>query len=205
MSKYLCCVIVILLSTGCAKINSTGISYLKSDAQRVFIWKSNYSAGMGTNRGICAQGALTAMAANTNLKIDPPPSVPKLEFTAQLNQAIARINSSNNQTAFANNAYFYLCQISLNSVIVKQETDEHGKPVTTWSPALSQDKLLEMWNAIAKAAPMISANATGLDVDKPDHHNDRSIIDQDSQPGTQQQTTTVPSSDVPKEPTQPRP
>ncbi len=126
--KIVSVIALILIAPGCAKINSTGISYANSDAQRLFVWKSNYSAGMGTNNGICAQGALTAFASNTKVNIDIP--VLNKPLTAEQANTVALLNSSNNQTTYANISFFYLCQIVLNSMkkteSVTEWTDKDG-------------------------------------------------------------------------------
>lgn len=45
---------------GCAHMNSRAIAYDSTGGDRLFVWGSNYSAGIGTNDGICAQAATTA-------------------------------------------------------------------------------------------------------------------------------------------------
>ncbi|WP_374274458.1 hypothetical protein [Brevundimonas sp.] len=113
---------------GCAAWDSHGISY-QGKADRLFVWKSDYSAGIGTNNGICAQGALTARAANTSadlgvsdraLSVLGTPvgqgqnSERLIDIAASQTQAVSMVNATNAQTAYANIAYFYLCQIALN-------------------------------------------------------------------------------------------
>jgi hypothetical protein len=168
MNKKLSFIIaLILIAPGCAKINSTGISFAKTDAQRLFIWKSNYSAGMGTNSGICAQGALTAFATSADFSANLPKQIPPTDIGYKQTQAIARINSSNNQTAYANISFFYLCQIMLNSM--KKTTTESigsdGKTkdiITVIEPSISTDKILEMWKSSNQTATLISQNSEGL-------------------------------------------
>ena len=157
--------ILLLIMPGCAKINSTAISYPSTDAQRLFIWKSNYSAGMGTNSGICAQGALTAFSSNVTGSI---PIKGVLEADVGVTNSVSNINATNNQTAYANISLFYFCQIALNSMKVTEEKQgcEHdpktGKLIgcttliTTREPTLVPEKLVAMWTASANAISRIN-------------------------------------------------
>lgn len=116
-----------LAATACASWDSAGIAY--NDDSKLFVWRSNYSAGMGTSDGICAQAATTMQANNTQVDVQASDAVLGLINPATLTsaqsselidlgvaqtQTIGTTNVSNGQTAFANIAFFYLCQISLN-------------------------------------------------------------------------------------------
>ena len=131
---------VTLSGCGIAHMESRGIAYAsdrtawkngtvrESKAQRLFVWKSDYSAGIGTEEGICVQGALTAVAKGTEasaklgpaalLAVNPALSAKATEdlvtIGAKQSQSVMLTNTTNGQTAFANIALFYLCQISLN-------------------------------------------------------------------------------------------
>jgi uncharacterized protein YceK len=173
MKKILSIIVVTCVVSGCAKINSTAISYRGADAQRLFVWKSNYSAGMGTNSGICAQGALTALASSTDLDAKLPNGKEITDFGVKQTQSIARINSSNNQTAFANISLFYLCQIVLNSrkkttVDEKNSKGEVTKTTVVYEQGMDFDKIQNMWNASINATKDISKDSAGLDrIDSP--------------------------------------
>lgn len=135
MKKLALVVILSFILAGCAKLNSTAMSYTppvdKSgnllidgegepvNAQRLFLWKSNYSAGISTKDGVCAQSALTAFSSNIGSdsgKIAGV-SIPKLVSDSK----VTKLRSSTAQTAFANASLFYLCQIALNTDDLKSD------------------------------------------------------------------------------------
>ncbi|GGH04553.1 hypothetical protein GCM10007420_21280 [Glycocaulis albus] len=144
-----------LALSGCAKLHSTGIAYRDPSQSRVFIWRSDYSAGIATEDGICAQGALTARASETNLDmgvsdralalLQSPALSEQAEelvgIASRQAQTVMLTNATNGQTAFANIAYFYLCQISLNG-------------------QLSEDTIQTMWADTTRAVASIAQ--TGL-------------------------------------------
>lgn len=126
---------------GCATINSRSISYTEH-GDRLYVWKSNYSAGMASKEGgICAQGALTAVATSLTGSAKGSggaPSTPSAELTFGQQQALAMVNASNNQTAYANIAFFYLCQIANNA-------------------KLTPDQIVQMWSQTNLAIAMVGA------------------------------------------------
>jgi hypothetical protein len=133
--------------SGCALINSRAAD-LKGENDRLLIWKSNYSAGLQTKNGTCAQGALTALATSLKggLKIQGDTGAAtkgtgELSFGQQ--QALAMINASNAQTAYANIAFFYLCQISAN-----------------YKGILTADQIIHMWDSANKAVSIVSVAGT---------------------------------------------
>ena len=124
-----CIALVFCNLAGCAKWkDSTAMAYSSDVDGKVFIWRSNYSAGIGTKNGLCAQGALTAVANNMDASAKAGAGlagviVPGLgsgnkedlaKAALSLGQSVTLTNATNNQTAFANISLFYLCQISLN-------------------------------------------------------------------------------------------
>ncbi|WP_152555443.1 hypothetical protein [Sphingomonas sp. FUKUSWIS1] len=130
--------------SGCALLNTRAVE-LKPGSDRLLIWKSNYSAGLSGAGGTCAQGALTANA--TSLKAaakgegattgNAAKGSGELSFGQQ--QAIAMLNASNAQTAYANIAFFYLCQISSN-----------------YKGVLTADQVIHMWDSANKAVTIVS-------------------------------------------------
>jgi hypothetical protein len=135
MKKLAILVMFALPLAGCAHLDSRAISYADgppgadTNYQRLFIWGSDYSAGMGTRSGICAQAATTAQARSSKTKVEAGNGVLAALNPAQLasldegklaaisratNESVMLTNATNGQTAFANIAFFYLCQISLN-------------------------------------------------------------------------------------------
>lgn len=146
--------------TGCASMNLASTSYVtepERNQSRVFIWGSDYSAGIGTQHGICAQGALTATASSAALgaAFSDGTGTIDAEVAAEYAEAVSVLNASSVQTAYANIAYFYLCQIALNS---------QAKP----TGGLSNEQIVTMFNAIGKAAADIKVPATtGVSITSP--------------------------------------
>lgn len=128
MIKRIIVISAALLLSGCAHFHSRGMVYKEA---KLFVWGSDYSAGIGTANGICAQAATTMRAANLDVDVSASndflkAAIPTLAPAEQgelidlgiaQTQTVAATNVSTSQTAFANIAFFYLCQISLNSQV----------------------------------------------------------------------------------------
>lgn len=132
--------------TGCASsahLNSRAIAYGPENTnvtQRLFVWGSDYSAGIGTDKGICAQGALTGRAINTKAEIETAiQQLKSVGFTQE--QAVLALNASNGQTVYISSSLFYLCQIAVNRA------------------DLSKDDIVAMWQAAHTAAIAVNASA----------------------------------------------
>lgn len=134
-------------------VTSGSVSQTSSKAQRLFIWKSNYSAGIGTDEGICVQGALTGVANATEATgkvgrapLDTPLEGAKINdlgnASLRQSQSLTLLNATNGQTAFANIALFYLCQISLNR-------------------SLDPETIAKMWATTHQSLEKISATNAG--------------------------------------------
>jgi hypothetical protein len=101
---------------------------------------------MTKDGGSCTQGALTATATSLKgaAKIQgSSPSAPSGELSFGQQQALAMINASNNQTAYANIAFFYLCQITGN---LKDK--------------LSADQVVQMWGQTNLAVATVGVAGT---------------------------------------------
>lgn len=141
-----------LMLNGCAMFDSRSMVY---DQSQLFVWRSEYSAGIGTQGGICAQAATTMKASNTDVDISGSDdwlklAAPTLATTEHgelidlgiaQNQTVALTNVTTAQTAFANIAFFYLCQISLNNKV-------------------SDESLVSMWSNTTAALATVG-NSTG--------------------------------------------
>lgn len=143
--------------------------------QRVFIWKADYSAGIASQGGVCAQGALTAnaksmeMAANLSndlLQIAKasPSSVEKGDLAKvglATSNNVMLTNATNGQTAFANIAFFYLCQIALNNNSRKfsHSRGDDGKSHQSETNSLSGDNIVQMWKDTLDKVALISADS----------------------------------------------
>lgn len=174
--------ILAVLLHGCAWWDSTAISYATIDdddgiptnesdpvsgntptskkrrtatrEQRVFIWHSDYSAGIGTKNGICAQAATTMRSTSVEAEAKATDALAKVvagqavgdpkeaaSGILRLNQNSALTNATSVQTSYANISLFYLCQISLN-----QE--------------LEAETIKAMWAKAHEAAVSLSKEAT---------------------------------------------
>ena len=141
---------------GCAGLDRSAISYkpigTETSPQRLFVWRSNYSAGVSSQGGICVQAATTARAMSAELDVAANTAllkalVPTLaaagneeaaKASAAIRQSVMLTNATSGQTAYANIAYFYLCQISQNK-------------------NLSSDQVVSMWSEVTKTVPQIGA------------------------------------------------
>ena len=139
-------------------MQTRSIAYRDPSASQLYVWRSDYSAGIGQNGQMCAQAATTARATgasadasvNTAVLAAVAPQLAALPpqeaaaLTASLQQSVMLTNSTNGQTAFANIAYFYLCQISLNA-----------------KDKLSSADILKMWSDVTAAVPKVGAANAG--------------------------------------------
>lgn len=143
--------------------------------QRVFIWKADYSAGIASQGGVCAQGALTAnaksMEMTANLSNDivqiakaSPNSLGEGDLAKvgiAANNNVMLTNATNGQTAFANIAFFYLCQITLNNNSRKfVHTEGHsGKTLQSDTDSLSGENIVQMWKDTLDRVSLISSDS----------------------------------------------
>lgn len=133
--------------SGCAYMNATARKYSDS---ALYVWNSDYSAGIGTKNGICVQAATTMSAVDTDttvkvsediLKLAQIPALQSsggdlLDLGVTTQETVARTNATTAQTAYANIAFFYLCQVSLNGQV-------------------SEESVVEMWKATSSTIPLI--------------------------------------------------
>ncbi|MEL7686381.1 hypothetical protein AAG596_02670 [Citromicrobium bathyomarinum] len=114
---------------------------------RVFAWDSKYSAGAGNSKGMCVQGALTADAGSIGASVKALKNDSDLSADAALEAAetVTALNMTNAQTAFANIAYFYACQIALNSISAEPG---HGR--------LSDTNIVKLFESVSETIPDIS-------------------------------------------------
>lgn len=78
---------------GCANLESTAMSYANQRGEstgRVFLWNSNYMAGVGKDNELCVQPALTARANSADLSLSNPAS--GVELGGELRQAVTTVN-----------------------------------------------------------------------------------------------------------------
>lgn len=136
-----CCVFM----NGCAMLDRSSISY-NDETSRLFVWKANYSAGVGSKNKICVQGALTDKATSADLAaaIETTSKIADARVAASFGQAVVALNPSNTQTTYASDAYFALCQIAMNN------------------PNLNASQIVSMFNSIGKTATEIDKNAANL-------------------------------------------
>ncbi len=157
MKRFACCAVIMPLLTGCAHMYSRSIAYENPSASHMYVWRSDYSAGVGNNGKVCAQAATTARATGASARTSvntavlaamaptlaalPPSEAAALATSVE--QSVMLTNSTNGQTAFANIAFFYLCQVSLNA-----------------GDKLSAADIVKMWSDVNATAPKIGvANA----------------------------------------------
>jgi hypothetical protein len=149
---------ILPLVSGCAHMQSRAIAYQEPSASQLYVWRSDYSAGIGNEGKICAQAATTARATGASADASLSTSVlaavaPQLAtlppseaaaLTASLQQSVMLTNSTNGQTAYSNIAFFYLCQISLNA-----------------GDKLSAADIVKMWSEVNATAPKIGTTNSG--------------------------------------------
>jgi hypothetical protein len=130
---------------GCAMMDRSSISY-NDVTSRLFVWKANYSAGVGSENKICVQGALTDKATTADLAaaLETTAKVADARAVASFGQAVIALNPSNAQTTYASDAYFALCQLTMNN------------------PDLSTAQIASMFNSIGKTAINIDKSAAEL-------------------------------------------
>lgn len=143
MHKLITLSAITLCLSGCAHINSRAISYEGApdkNSSRLFVWNSEYSAGVGINQRMCVESARVAKENNTKGEVD---GVEQVTVEVSNDQDVVILNPGNAQTTFSSGAYFALCQISMNRDDI--------------TPA----QIAEMFNGITEAAEKISiANGT---------------------------------------------
>lgn len=145
--------------SGCAYLNTDSRVYANSS---LFVWDSDYSAGIGTKEGICVQAATTMTAANLEanvaasndlLKLATPTAMETnsgelIDLGVKQSETVARTNVSTAQTAFTNISLFYLCQVSLNRT-------------------LSEESVVAMWRATNETVTSIGrADANPAEADQ---------------------------------------
>lgn len=163
MKNVILTAIALSLCSGCASTKIGAQSYLDANhksgqpipGSRVFIWDSDYSAGIGNSRGQCAQGALTATARSIGAAIDIATQDDLAKGKSGLNIAekIETINVSSVETAYANLGYFYLCQILLNEHGNTAVGVEAGSRVeANGQTRLSGTQIQSMFNSVGMTA-----------------------------------------------------
>lgn len=107
---------IVLTTTlsGCAKLQSTAMSFTEGSTGRVFLWHPDYSAGIGKDDKLCIQGALTARGRSGNADLEVPIEGMTTQAKAKYVEALTKLNPSTAQTTYANNAFFAICQLALN-------------------------------------------------------------------------------------------
>lgn len=151
IAAAICSPVLAIGLSGCAWQHLTSDSYVHGgNTNRVFVWNSDYSAGIGTEHGICAQGALTATARTAALGAQVADKAKTIDAraAAEYAEAVAALNVSSVQTSYANIAYFYLCQISLN------RTGE------TSDGRLTGNQIEAMFKAVGESAAKINVGAS---------------------------------------------
>lgn len=145
---------------GCAYMDSAARVY---EASGLYVWDSAYSAGIGTENGVCVQAATTMTAANIDANVKASNDIMRLvtpgitatnegdliNLGAKQTETVALTNVSTSQTAFANIAFFYLCQISLNS-------------------SMEEESIVQMWEATVEALPSIGQSTVPMLSIRPD-------------------------------------
>ncbi len=131
---------------GCAMMDRSSISY-NNETSRLFVWKANYSAGVGSQNKICVQGALTDKATTADLAaaLETTAKVADARAVASFSRAVIALNPSNTQTTYASDAYFSLCQLAMNN------------------PNLSPEQIVSMFNSIGMTATNIDESSAKLD------------------------------------------
>lgn len=126
-------------------MDRSAISYNDSTS-RLFVWKANYSAGVGSANKICVQGALTDKATTADLAaaLETTAKVADARAAASFGQTVIALNPSNTQTTYASDAYFALCQIAMNN------------------PQLTETQIVSMFNSVGITAIKIDKSAADL-------------------------------------------
>lgn len=138
MKKLITLSAVTLFLSGCAHVNSRAISYegvKDKNSSRLFVWNSEYSAGVGINQRMCVESARVAKENNSKGEVD---GVEQVKLEVSNDQDVVVLNPGNEQTTFSSGAYFALCQISMNR------------------EDLTSTQIAEMFNGITEAAEKIA-------------------------------------------------
>ncbi|MEL6238874.1 MAG: hypothetical protein AAFQ90_09820 [Pseudomonadota bacterium] len=141
---------VVFATSGCAYLNTTSRSYPDGSSGRLFVWDSEYAAGVGRDNAMCVQGAQTASANSFNAAVE---LADKLKAGGGLKQSVIVLNPASPQTTYASNAYFAICQLAMNA----------SQPATDTSAAknlLSGDQIVSMFGVASATAVQISNTAT---------------------------------------------
>lgn len=150
--KYTVIVSVLALSlSGCAKWDSTGISYKKGSTGRALLYSSDYAAAVGRDNALCVQGAKTASAGTFNAALDIAREV---KAGGGFGESVVVLNPANPQTTYANNAYFSVCQLAMNSYV-----NSDGKPSNN---ALSGEQIITLFAKASDTAIRISNSQSSL-------------------------------------------
>lgn len=132
--------------SGCAYLNTTARSYPQGATGRLFVWDSDYAAGVGRDNAMCVQGAQTATSTSANVAID---LVNRARAGGGFGQSVVILNPSSPQTTYANNAYFAICQLAMNA-------NSPGIEVDDGAPLLSGDQIVAMFGVASATAVQIS-------------------------------------------------
>lgn len=131
--------------SGCAKWDSTGISYTEGSSGRAILYSSEYSAAVGRDNAFCVEGAKTASAATYNAALDV---IKEVKGGISSGETIVVLNPANPQTTYASNAYFSICQLAINSYV-----DQDGE---SSSKSLSGEQVIEMFVKASDTAVKIA-------------------------------------------------
>ena len=153
MNSYLKLATVTLLGmsvTGCAYLGTTSRSYGEGSTGRLFVWDSEYAAGVGRDNAMCVQGAQTASANSFNAAVDV---VEEISGGGGFGQSVIVLNPASPQTTYANNAYFAICQLAMNS---SRPTAEGETPTSQ----LTGNQIVTMFGIASATAVQISNSPT---------------------------------------------
>lgn len=153
MRPYLSAIILssALFLGGCAKWDSTGISFPPGSTGRAILYGSEYSAAVGRDNAVCVQGAKTASAASFNAALNV---VKEVEAGGGAGQTIVVLDPANPQTTYANNAFFSICQLAINSYV-----NRDGTPA---DHALTGDQIITLFAKASDTAVKISNTQSDL-------------------------------------------
>jgi len=153
MNLYLKLATVLMMGmsmTGCAYLGTTSRSYEAGSTGRLFVWDSKNSAGVGRDNAMCVQGAQTASANSFNAAVD---IAEEISGGGGFGQSVIVLNPASPQTTYANNAYFAICQLAMNSSV----SSTKGEPATS---QLNGEQIVTMFGIASATAVQISNSPT---------------------------------------------
>lgn len=153
MKKIVVTIAALSTLSGCASWDIGARSYYDSEkdgtqrpGSRVFVWNSDLSAGIGNSDGQCAQGALTMTSESLAAALQAN-NATGTQATGGIDYArtAEALNVSSVSTAYANIAYFYLCQLALNA-------ERHAASESGEGPLLDGDDISKMFIGVGQNA-----------------------------------------------------